>query len=594
MKKRNKIIAGLLGVLSVGSLVACSQIKTPTETRVVNPTPQHVLRANSNTQVEQEEYRFENLIKSSCSELGISKNIEVPKASDYKDKDSFDVGGFHYSRTTFESGTTVYANVTAETKAAEILVYQDMNMEGEEMASSITVGSINYTFKGSDLVNCKVLVTNRLPYSISSMTSLETLILTDENVRLNVDLPSSLKNIVFVGRHTTLTDKYSTSSTFDLSKVSKNIKLCAAGDSVYYYAPLVESISSQSGYNEDSISNKLYVIDNPTNYTVDQEYIKHFGGMIYLKNDTKWTPVAAEVNAESAVIGKTIIPNEEIQYGVYTGSSTLKVGTIYALDSSTWTGMYAEKLYLGEIGSNLSWSYIYKISKEIHLPMTEGSIDARYPNDARYPLSNDLKVYYPESCATNYQAVITALGDDKVVSTSNEDSKFIPTLTVDYKGIKKSTTTIEEGSYEKLLKEAKSEYENAQRDSISKEKVDQVIAYIDAIGEVNKDSKESIIKAKDAYEALTATQQKSVTNTEKLKEAIKKYNEAIKDDKDLEPIKQLGTKSEVIENATNLIDKIKENKTLTVVTSIIGAVTGLLLIYLLYKLIRKFVRWVRR
>ena len=49
---------------------------------------------------------------------------------------------------------------------------------------------------------------------------------------------------------------------------------------------------------------------------------------------------------------------------------------------------------------------------------------------------------------------------------------------------------IEEGSYEKLLKEAKSEYENAQKDSISKEKIDQVIAYIDAIGEVNKDSKE--------------------------------------------------------------------------------------------------------
>ena len=594
MKKKNKLFAGLLGVLSVGSLVACSQIKTPTETRVVNPTPQHVLRANSNTQVEQEEYRFENLIKSSCSELGITKNIEVPKASDYKDKDSFDVGGFHYSRTTFESGTTVYANVTAETKAAEILVYQDMNMEGEEMASSITVGSINYTFKGSELVNCKVLVTNRLPYSISSMTSLETLILTDENVKLDVDLPSSLKNIVFVGRHTTLTDKYSLSSTFDLSKVSKNIKLCATGDSVYYYAPLVESISSQSGYNEDSISNKLYVIDNPTNYTVDQEYIKHFGGMVYLKNDTKWTPVAAEVNAETVVLGKTLIPNAEVQYGVYTGSSTLKVGTIYALDSSTWTGMYAEKLYLGEIGSNLSWSYIHKISKEIHLPMTEGSIEARYPNDARYPLSEDLKVYYPENCATNYQAVITALGDDKTVSTSNEDSKFIPTLTVDYKGIKKSTTMIEEGSYEKLLKEAKSEYENAQKDSISKEKVDQVIAYIDAIGEVNKDSKESIIKAKDAYEALTATQQKSVTNTEKLKEAINKYNEAIKDDKELEPIKQLGTKSEVIETATNLIDKIKENKTLTIVTSILGAVTGLLIIYLLYKLIRKFVRWVRR
>ena len=586
MKKRNKIIAGLLGVLSVGSLVACSQIKTPTEARVVNPTPQHVLRANSNIQVEQEEYRFENLIKSSCSELGISKNIEVPKASDYKDKDSFDVGGFHYSRTTFESGTTVYANVTAETKAAEILVYQDMNMEGEEMASSIVSGGTNYTFKGSDLVNCKVLVTNRLPYSISSMTSLETLILTDENVRLNVDLPSSLKNIVFVGRHTTLTDKYSTSSTFDLSKVSKNIKLCATGDSVYYYAPLVESISSQSGYNEDSISNKLYVIDNPTNYIVDQEYIKHFGGMVYLKNDTKWTPVAAEVNAESVVIGKTIIPNEEVQYGAYTSTSTLKVGTIYALDSSTWTGMYAEKLYLGEIGSNLSWSYIHKISKEIHLPMTESSIDARYSNDAKYPLSNDLKVYYPENCATNYQAVITALGEDKTVSTSNEDSKFIPTLTVDYKGIKKSTTTIEEGSYEKLLKEAKSEYENAQKDSISKEKVDQVIAYIDAIGEVNKDSKEAIIKAKDAYEALTATQQKSVTNTEKLKEAINKYNEAIKDDKDAEPIKQLGTKSEVIETATNLIDKIKEDKTLTIVTSILGAVTGLLIIYLLYKLIR--------
>ena len=58
MKKKTKLFASLLGVLSVGSLVACSQIKTPTEVRVINPTPQHVLRANSNIPVEQEEYIF--------------------------------------------------------------------------------------------------------------------------------------------------------------------------------------------------------------------------------------------------------------------------------------------------------------------------------------------------------------------------------------------------------------------------------------------------------------------------------------------------------------------------------------------------------
>ena len=53
-------------------------------------------------------------------------------------------------------------------------------------------------------------------------------------------------------------------------------------------------------------------------------------------------------------------------------------------------------------------------------------------------------------------------------------------------------------------------------------------------------------------------------------------------------------KTVIGEKFDSFIDQVKENKTLTIVTSILGAVTGLLIIYLLYKLIRKFVRWVRR
>ena len=77
-------------------------------------------------------------------------------------------------------------------------------------------------------------------------------------------------------------------------------------------------------------------------------------------------------------------------------------------------------------------------------------------------------------------------------------------------------------------------------------------------------------------------------------EAIKAYNELIKDDKDLKPIENIKMKTVIGEKFDSFIDQVKENKTLTIVTSILGAVTGLLIIYLLYKLIRKFVRWVRR
>lgn len=48
MKKKTKLFAGLLTVLSAGTLMACTNTTTPAEAKAVAPTA-HILRANSNT-----------------------------------------------------------------------------------------------------------------------------------------------------------------------------------------------------------------------------------------------------------------------------------------------------------------------------------------------------------------------------------------------------------------------------------------------------------------------------------------------------------------------------------------------------------------
>ena len=89
--------------------------------------------------------------------------------------------------------------------------------------------------------------------------------------------------------------------------------------------------------------------------------------------------------------------------------------------------------------------------------------------------------------------------------------------------------------------------------------------------------KETTDIKEDSYETLLEEAKKEYTSNNKDKDTSKEE-----------------TKSNIEEKVDEFISKIKENKTLTIIASVLGGITGLMLIYLLYKLIRKCIRWVRK
>ena len=127
---------------------------------------------------------------------------------------------------------------------------------------------------------------------------------------------------------------------------------------------------------------------------------------------------------------------------------------------------------------------------------------------------------------------------------------------------------------------------------------DEVIALIDTIGEVTLDSRDVIVNTKAAYDELTYDQQQLVENKETLKEAVVAFNELVneynenleEDEEKLELIEEINDKTKF----DDFLDSIKNNKALTAITVILGTVLGGFLIYGLYKLISKFIKWVKR
>lgn len=115
-------------------------------------------------------------------------------------------------------------------------------------------------------------------------------------------------------------------------------------------------------------------------------------------------------------------------------------------------------------------------------------------------------------------------------------------------------------------------------DEIAAKEVDDLI---EAIGtDITVDSRDAIKAAKEAYEELTYNQQKLVENVDDLKEAIADYNDLIEDNEDVKPIERLQHK-------TIFTDAMEENKGFKAVMIVLGTVSGLGLIYLVYLGIKK-------
>lgn len=613
MKKKTKLFAGLLTVLSAGTLMACTNTTTPAEAKAVAPTA-HILRANSNTTEEADlKHTFKNVIESSCAELGIP-SVTLANPNDYKDQMEFKFNIFTYTRE-IDSSTGKYKITSewspSEIRTAETIIYQNMTI-GYEINGDRTKSVL---FDGNSAVNCKVLVTDTLPLNFNGMTKLETLILLDENVKVT-NVPDSLKNIVFVGSRNLQSQKWNSSAYFDSSLLSKDIKFCCTEENIYYYAPAMASAGGTSTAPADPVS-KIYLIDNPTNFHA--KWVTHSNGLAYVGNGSStYNLVATDPYVTSAVIDNR---SEDVKYsyGSYTNYSKIELDDLYVYQGTSssdtaYSGIFADNLYFMNCTS-INAKY-FKTFKNVYFVGHGSSLSwSSLTTDPGF--GEDLKIYaYEDSGEYDYLSENQYTSPHLVKLTAAPET-YVPKVTVDYKGVEKSTTELGENSYSTVLAEAKAAYRAANTPSTPgsntgsesekeetktpseeeierKEHAEAVMTLIDSIGEVSIDSREAIIEAKEAFDALTAKEQKLVENIDDLKAAIKAYNELIKDDKDLKPIENIKMKTVIGEKFDSFIDQVKENKTLTIVTSILGAVTGLLIIYLLYKLIRKFVRWVRR
>ena len=191
-------------------------------------------------------------------------------------------------------------------------------------------------------------------------------------------------------------------------------------------------------------------------------------------------------------------------------------------------------------------------------------------------------------------------------------------MEVEVNGIRKSTKDMTV-SYSELVAEAAAEYEESlPKDEVNnssdkdeeltpeeqekleedKEAAAPVTDSITSLGEITLDSKDAILEAKEAFEELSYDQQQLVENIEELEDAIKAYNELVEEynediedeDDKLELIEEHHVKNKV----EGFIEDIKDNKAMTAVTVVAGTALGGLLLYGIYKLISKFVKWLKR
>ena len=223
--------------------------------------------------------------------------------------------------------------------------------------------------------------------------------------------------------------------------------------------------------------------------------------------------------------------------------------------------------------------------------------------------------YFPDSEKDNptlYANVIQELSKNSKAKFDYYDaSSYTPTMEVEVNGVRKSTTDMTV-SYSELVQEAlnstgeeigdvnQDEMTEEEREKLARdqEAADPVIASISEIGEVTLESKDAINEVKAAYEELTYDQQQLVTNKEDLVNAITTYNELVAEfnenleegQEELQTIADLKDKTKV----DDFFEGIKESKALIAVTVLLGTALGGFLIYGLYKLISKFVKWVKR
>ena len=515
--------------------------------------------------------------------------------------------GYSYTVTETDGSTTMKKSGYASNASTVEVVYAG-SVDG---CNSFTQNFTSF----NNFTNAKIVIdVMQISSTLNSMSKLET-VYGGSSVIINNQLKSTIKHFVFTTDPTNLEGlKYLSENTKIIAPASiaanirKKMDICYNNEKDYmeanpilYVIPDDELIYQAQPFKEVYEVGGVY-ITAPSSSGYGMSYIgdkatKIVADLAVLNNLNK--TVTFNYATRTPDIEKTHV---EEMYFTYPKTTTQNLFTTFDTD----------KLYLGSIASEF-WSVNYECAKEVYFPadIDEG-FDSVYLNNGE-----DIALttfYFPDTEKDNpslYANVITELSKNSKAKFDYYDaSSYTPTMEVEVNGVRKSTTDMTV-SYSELVQEAlnaKPENGDVTQDGMTEEEkeklardqeaADPVIASISEIGEVTLESKETIEEVKAAYEELTYDQQQLVTNKEDLVNAITTYNELVAEFNEnleegqeaLQTIADLKDKTKV----NDFFESIKENKAMTAVTVLLGTALGGFLIYGLYKLISKFVKWVKR
>ena len=609
------IIPMMLGIVTVGALTSCNN--TPTQNyndnnyNIIN-----VKRANEETKPN---YRvvtkindedLHHIKNTTASELGldISKKYSIPEWDDFDNANSFEYMGYSYTVTDTDGNTTMKKSGYA-TNASTVEVVYAGSIDG-------TNGFTHNFTSFSNFTNAKTVIdVMQISSTLNSMPKLETVYVGSSCI-INNQLKSTIKHFVFTCDPTNLEGlKYLSEDTKIIapSSIAANIRkkmdICYNSEKDYmeeiptlYVIPDEELIYQSEEFKEVYEVGGIYITAPSSN-----------GHGMSLIGD-KATKVVADLsvfdNYSKRITFNYVTRTEDVEkthveemYFTYPKTTTQDLFSAFDVD----------KLYLGSIGSEF-WSGTYDGAKEVYFPedIDTGFSSVHLNNGENIALTT---FYFPDTEKDNptlYANVIQELSKNSKAKFDYYDaSSYTPTMEVEVNGVRKSTTDMTV-SYSELVQEAlnstgeeigdvnQDEMTEEEREKLARdqEAADPVIASISEIGEVTLESKDAINEVKAAYEELTYDQQQLVTNKEDLVNAITTYNELV-----AEFNENLEEGQEALQTIADLKDKtkvddffegIKESKALIAVTVLLGTALGGFLIYGLYKLISKFVKWVKR
>lgn len=608
------IVPMMLGLLTVGALTSCNSISTENVNR--NMPIQNVKRSADTTKsairtvTSIGEYDLDNITITSAKELGLSiKAVSIPSyETNFTGKTSFEYMGFAYTASNASSSATVTRTGYAT----------DASSVTEVFAGTISSagGTTNTFTEYSDFVNATTLYGGtELGANIYDMTKLNTIVC-GTDITFTEKLGSNVKFVVLSSDTQTLEGiKYLDTNTKIVCPMS--------------IAPNIRKQLNEAYYDErDSFISvpMLYVVpDSDVPYQESRSPIYEIGGAFISKaQSTKYMISMFGDRLTKAVIDLSLLDGK--LDSVFAASPLMDIEkydfeevycTFLNYDATAaFRYISADKMYLGNTSSTF-WGNYYTGFDEIYMPETDTGFTTITLNNSNYENNT---FYFPESEkeSGDYENLITALEGTSATIEYYDPSTYEPVMEVEVNGIRKSTKDMTV-SYSELVAEAAAEYEESlpkdeannpsdkdeeltpeeqEKLEEDKETAAPVTDSITSLGEITLDSKDAILEAKEAFEALTYDQQQLVENVEELQDAIKAYNELVEEhnkdiedeDDKLELIEELHVKNKV----EGFIEDIKEDKAMTAVTVLAGTALGGLLLYGIYKLISKFVRWVKR